>query len=335
MINNVFFPESWAAERAVCCIPRPLEWGTPPTGCITPACLHNILTDGFYAPYAANPLYLLLIDCRDSQDYEKKRLMTAKWYGELSSGPQPENCITIVLYDDRPRTSSPPRNSYYPEHDDSLTQIYHEFKRRRLDPLIVAGGWPALEATCSNLMQFGYEVDHVAKPEIPWFPALIMPNFLYCGHAEMSSNTKILSVLQITHVISVSEDIPARVLPTMNYLVVPLPENDPVEDAEIGNLDINFGTDLASSLPTILAFVSEARTYGGSVLVTCDQGLTRAATVVMALLMTEYCCTLEDAFYYVKSARSAVHPHPGLLHQLANYEKTLFGTQLTLVEDLF
>ncbi|XP_042207536.1 tyrosine-protein phosphatase vhp-1-like [Homarus americanus] len=312
--------ESWAAERAVRRAPETLDWGLAPPSCLTPAALHNLLTDGFYAPYSANPHYLLVVDCRAPRAFTRRRLTTARWHGALHTAPPPNLVNTIVLYDDRPRTARP-----QPGDNDPLATVYHDLRRQKLDPLVLLGGWTVLEATCPHLLEGG---DTTPTPNpMPWYPAQIVPGLLYLGHAEMASDPHVLTALRVTHIVDVTECLPPRVLPSMNYLVVPLPEEPDCTD--------NGCTDLLSSLPTIMAFVGEARTYGGCVLVHCDQGLTRAAAVVMGILMAERQCTLEDAFYYVKGARSAVHPNIGLLHQLAKYETVLFGASLTMVEDLF
>ncbi|XP_045619936.1 uncharacterized protein [Procambarus clarkii] len=316
--------ESWAAERAVRRAPEPLDWGLAPPSCLTPAALHNLLTDGFYAPYSANPQYLLVVDCRAPRAFTRRRLTTARWHGALHTAPAPNLVNTIVLYDDRPRTARP-----QPGDSDPLATLYHDLRRQKLDPLVLLGGWTVLEATCPHLLEGG---DGIPTPEpMPWYPAQIIPGLLYLGHAEMASDPRVLTALRVTHIVDVTETLPPRVLPSMNYLVVPVPEEP--DCGEKG--ETTSGTDLLSSLPTIMAFVGEARTYGGCVLVHCDQGLTRAAAVVMGILMAERQCTLEDAFYYVKGARSAVHPNSSLLHQLARYETVLFGASLTQAEDLF
>ncbi|XP_050712409.1 probable rhodanese domain-containing dual specificity protein phosphatase [Eriocheir sinensis] len=312
--------ESWAAERAVRRPPEPLDWGLAPQGCITPAALHNMLTDGFYAPYAANPHYLLLVDCRPDEAFAKRRLSSARWHGALHDAPDPRLVNTIVLYDDRPRTATPPAMDV-----DPLARLYHELRRQKLDPLVLVGGWAMLDATCPHLLEGG---EGPPSEPTPWYPAQVVPRQLYLGHAEMAAHPRVLAALRITHIVDVTERLPPRVLPAMNYLLVPVPE-DPAAEGDEG------GADLLASLPTIMAFVGEARSLGGCVLVHCDQGLTRAAAVVMGILMAERRCTLEDAFYYVKGARSAVHPSHSLLQQLARYETELFGVSLTQAEDLF
>ncbi|MCL4168792.1 UNVERIFIED_CONTAM: hypothetical protein GTU68_041534, partial [Idotea baltica] len=315
--------ESWALERSLRSSPESLDWATPPSGCITPSCLHNLLTDGFYAPFASNPRYLLLIDCRPEKSFCRSRLVTARSVSALQEGPAPEKCYSVVLYDDVPRTAPPS-----PLEEGPLSTLYHDFKRQRLDPLIVVGGWATIEIICSHLVVEGGPA--LLPKALPWYPSLMIPGFLYLGQADMASDRRILTQLRVTHIVALSDIVPRRVLPSTNYLVVPLPEGDPASEA-----DLSQGPDLVSSMPTILAFFSEAKSFGGSVLVYCDQGFTRAAAVVMALLMAERGCSLEDAFYYVRRARSSVHPHRHLLQQLLSYEISLFGAPLTAIDELF
>ncbi|KAA0194349.1 hypothetical protein HAZT_HAZT010316 [Hyalella azteca] len=300
-----------------------LDWGTPPPGCITPIALHNLMTDGFYAPYAANPAYLLLVDCRSAKQFTRRRLVRSKWYGTIQEDLPPY--YSIVLYDEVPRAKAPD-----PQATGPLPELYHKLKQLRLNPQVVMGGWQALQISCFYLMeQGGDQLLGPAKPP-PWFPALIIPGLLYLGHAEMACNDQVLLALGITHVVAIADRVPHTVLPALNYLVVPIPEEDPVDMNPASG-----GTDLVASLPTLQAFVNEAREVGGRVLAHCDQGLTRGAALVMAFLMAERRATLEDAFYYVRAARSAVHLHPGLLRQLLAYERTLFGTCITSADDLF
>lgn len=254
--------------------------------------------------------------------------MTARWYDRLQETPPPEVCYSIVLFDEVPRTCPPSSQEVGP-----LPRLYFELKKRRLDPKVVAGGWSTIEIICSHLTVARDAFP--GKPTLPWYPTLIVPGYLYLGQAHMASNPQILTQLRVSHVVALSDVVPRRILLSTNYLVVPLAEGDPVTESKKGTATGGPGPDLISSMPTVLAFVGEAKSFGGSVLIYCDQGFTRAAVVVMALLMAERRCSLEDAFYYVREARSAVQPHQDLLKELGAYERSLFGASLTVIEDLF
>jgi Dual specificity phosphatase, catalytic domain len=57
-----------------------------------------------------------------------------------------------------------------------------------------------------------------------------------------------------------------------------------------------------------------------NVLVHCQQGISRSATVVMAFLIRYYSMTRDEAFLHVKSWRPIVCPNPGFWRQLEQYE---------------
>jgi protein-tyrosine phosphatase len=58
----------------------------------------------------------------------------------------------------------------------------------------------------------------------------------------------------------------------------------------------------------------------GSVYVHCRAGVSRSATIVIAYIMWKFDLTFEQAFKYVKSRRSQIHPNPGFQAQLKWYE---------------
>ena len=95
------------------------------------------------------------------------------------------------------------------------------------------------------------------------------------------------------------------------------------------------GQELYNTLKGAANFTCKAAKEKGRILILGDQGVNRSAAVAMAFLMQDRNCTLEDAFYYVKSLRPAVQPAPQHLEALAKYEAELFGKKITPVEDLW
>jgi hypothetical protein len=61
----------------------------------------------------------------------------------------------------------------------------------------------------------------------------------------------------------------------------------------------------------------------GSVLVHCEQGISRSASVVMAYLMRFHGMTRDEAYVHCKRRRPMVNPNPGFWDQLGQYEKEL------------
>ena len=70
-------------------------------------------------------------------------------------------------------------------------------------------------------------------------------------------------------------------------------------------------------------YMNNAVKGGGCVLVHCNAGVSRSASVVIAYLMRYYSMNYEEAFKFVKTKRSFIRPNVGFVEQLKEYEKKL------------
>lgn len=78
----------------------------------------------------------------------------------------------------------------------------------------------------------------------------------------------------------------------------------------------------------IIMFVSIERVRmescsGGSVLIHCQAGISRSATVSIAYIMRYLGKTREDAYRFVKEKRPSISPNFSFVHQLDQYEEQL------------
>jgi len=81
------------------------------------------------------------------------------------------------------------------------------------------------------------------------------------------------------------------------------------------------------------AFIDTARAEGASVLVHCNAGISRSATIVISYLMHREKMSLREALAWVKARRKVISPNFGFVRQLIEYEKRL-GRQASLtIED--
>jgi hypothetical protein len=71
------------------------------------------------------------------------------------------------------------------------------------------------------------------------------------------------------------------------------------------------------------AFVAGARAAGGTVLVHCHGGVSRAAALVLAFLIAHEGMCFEDALARLRAARPIVDPNPGFVSQLREFEAQL------------
>lgn len=71
------------------------------------------------------------------------------------------------------------------------------------------------------------------------------------------------------------------------------------------------------------AFVAAARAAGGTVLVHCHGGVSRAAALVLAFLIGRQGLGFDDALAALRAARPVVSPNPGFVQQLRAFEAAL------------
>ncbi|ESP01659.1 hypothetical protein LOTGIDRAFT_139279, partial [Lottia gigantea] len=69
-------------------------------------------------------------------------------------------------------------------------------------------------------------------------------------------------------------------------------------------------------------FIDQGRKLG-CVLVHCNAGISRAATLVISYLMKTEQMSFNDAYDYLKERRPRINPNPGFLFQLKEYENEL------------
>lgn len=113
----------------------------------------------------------------------------------------------------------------------------------------------------------------------------------------------VLSKWGITHVVCLTQDpSPAKADPHIKILHVPI-DDEPTED-------------LLSHLKEVVAWIDDAVSTNGHVLVHCRAGRSRSAAVVAAFVMRATGCSSEAAVNAVKTARPFVKVNDGFEKQL-------------------
>ncbi|XP_064831617.1 dual specificity protein phosphatase 19-like [Oncorhynchus masou masou] len=90
-------------------------------------------------------------------------------------------------------------------------------------------------------------------------------------------------------------------------------------------LDVS-DTDITSYFQECSKFIDQAYKENGVVLVHCNSGVSRSASVVIGYLMSREGKPFDDAFALVKSAWPATCPNPGFVEQLKGF-KPKWGIQ--------
>ncbi|XP_068167900.1 dual specificity protein phosphatase 2 isoform X2 [Antennarius striatus] len=136
-------------------------------------------------------------------------------------------------------------------------------------------------------------------------PVELLP-FLFLGSAIHSSCRETLVATGITAVLNVSSTCPNFYEGDFQYLRLT------VEDSLAADIRACFG-------PAI-AFIDSVKQRGGRVLVHCQAGISRSATICLAYLMHTQRVKLEEAFDFVKQRRKIISPNLAFMGQLLQFE---------------
>ncbi|MEM9191850.1 MAG: dual specificity protein phosphatase [Myxococcota bacterium] len=146
---------------------------------------------------------------------------------------------------------------------------------------------------------------------------------LYVGVRPRAEDIKELRGIGITHVASCLEDAHLAKLTHLNgtfrWLQIPLRDS--------------MNEDIAASFPTFFEFA--ARAYGdpsSKLLVHCQAGVSRSATLAVAWLMKSRSQTFFDAFAQLRSKRPGVLPNIGFASQLERLEHALYPDRVATRE---
>ncbi|CAF1127819.1 unnamed protein product [Adineta steineri] len=139
------------------------------------------------------------------------------------------------------------------------------------------------------------------------WPTYITSN-LYLG-SSMCRNETIISLLKITHIMSFSDYQPRKI------------EMDNIKTIH-WQISDSLSSNLLDIFPLAVKWILKSiNDDKGIILVHCDQGVSRSASIIIAYLLTSdvNLCSVADAFNYVKSKRNVIRPNESFLKQLETY----------------
>ncbi|XP_055487135.1 dual specificity protein phosphatase 10-like [Leucoraja erinacea] len=154
-----------------------------------------------------------------------------------------------------------------------------------------------------------------SAPSLPLSPEVesaelspILP-FLYLGSEHDAQDLGLLRRLDVAYVINATTHLPLYHAPALRY------KRFPVNDSGRQNLRQYF--------EEAFEFIEEGRQSGKGVLVHCQAGVSRSATLVIAYLMKHTLMTMTDAYKYVKGKRPIISPNLNFMGQLLEFEMDL------------
>ncbi len=170
-------------------------------------------------------------------------------------------------------------------------------------------------ASCSTVFE-GTTIKATRKGLVYYFPTEIVPPFLYLGDYQDGGSEVKLTDLGITALVDASGDKKsAEVASKLGIAYLPVEVWDQPD------------ADLSANFDAVVAFIAEARGKpDGRVLVHCQAGISRSATLVMAYLMAaRQVESLEQAVAQVLRQRWYVMPNVGFRAQLRDFEQKTLG----------
>ncbi|XP_030217129.1 dual specificity protein phosphatase 10 [Gadus morhua] len=242
-------------------------------------------------------------------------------------------------YDDmpyRPHSPSPPQSpvSFSPPHSNPGTLILKPRPRQREREREGGRSLPSAQSLHLVLDSLNRDQDeenrrlHLSLPLSSSLPAslsnegavtpdaenavisAILP-FLFLGNERDAEDLDLLLRLNVGFVVNVTTHLPLYHLTTGLVRYKRLPATD------------NSKQNLQQYFEEVFEFIEEAHQTGKGVLVHCQAGVSRSATVVIAYLMKHTLMTMTDAYKYVRGRRPVVSPNLNFMGQLLEFERDL------------
>ncbi|KAI7797757.1 dual specificity protein phosphatase 2 [Triplophysa rosa] len=166
-----------------------------------------------------------------------------------------------------------------------------------------------LPVMCSNHPALSDPEPIVSGRKTPLYdqggPVELLP-FLFLGSAHHSSRRETLERCGITAVLNVSSSCPNLFEEELQYKTLK------VEDSLAADIRVLF--------PEAIHFIESVKESGGRVLVHCQAGISRSATICLAYLIHARRVRLDEAFDFVKRRRQVISPNLAFMGQLLQFE---------------
>lgn len=273
-----------------------------------------------------NPWYHIIIDIRTPQEFKlnhinssfnlnfnleakqlKKKLkreLQNKWNDKIK---------TIYIYASKSLISS----KTYIQHITNLLNI----KSKTIQSYITK----PIFFLSNNFIEFQSEFPFLCSNDNninPLYPNMILTNKLYLGDLIIAKDKTKLINLNIKYIINIT---------TIDNFY----ENDKelnIKYKQIKILD-EVKCNIYQYFNNAIYFISQ-NINKGKILVHCEQGISRSASIIIAYLMKTCKISYENAFEFVKDKRPQISPNKGFIVQLKKFESVLFVNESNKLNDL-
>ncbi|GFT27799.1 dual specificity protein phosphatase 4 [Nephila pilipes] len=149
------------------------------------------------------------------------------------------------------------------------------------------------------------------RPQCLGGPVEILSH-LYLGSARDAARKEQLQQLGVTALLNVTQLCPNLFQEAFLYKCIPVRDTG--------------GEDIAAHFQEAINFIDQVKAQNGKVLVHCQAGISRSATICIAYLMATKRLRMEEAYKYVKSRRKIVSPNFSFMGQLLTFENQIFSS---------
>ncbi|XP_042219922.1 dual specificity protein phosphatase 19-like [Homarus americanus] len=181
------------------------------------------------------------------------------------------------------------------------TQVTTPDGQSKIEELCADGSRKVLTLPSTSL---GFVVD--TKPDLRYCHVL---NRVILGSQDVAHDLDILTNNKITHILNVATGIINLFEGWFTY-----------KTKEVYDVP---GCRIIDIFDECCDYIHTAVVSGGCVLIHCNAGVSRSASIVIAYLMRHYGMSFDEAFKFVKSKRSFIRPNAGFIDQLKEYETKL------------
>ncbi|XP_067901070.1 dual specificity protein phosphatase 10 [Heterodontus francisci] len=247
-----------------------------------------------------------LISCREGKD-SYKRIFSKE----------------IIVYDEN--TNEP--NRVMPSQP--LHIVLESLKREGKDPLVLKGGHSSFKQHHENLCDHSLQLQECPDARgasailtqlpqsIPTTPDIenaeltpILP-FLFLGNEQDAQDIEKMQRMNVGYIINVTTHLPLYHYEKGIFCYKRLPATDSNKQ------------NLRQYFEEAFEFIEEAHQCGKGLLIHCQAGVSRSATIVIAYLMKHTRMTMTDAYKFVKGKRPIISPNLNFMGQLLEFEEDL------------
>lgn len=212
-----------------------------------------------------------------------------------------------------------------------LHVVLESLRREGKDPIVLKGGLSCFRISHENLCEHslhlheGLDTNAAAASgltgalphSLPSTPDIenaeltpILP-FLYLGNEHDAQDLHLLQRFNIGYILNVTTHLPLYHYDTGLFVYKRLPATDSNKQ------------NLRQYFEEAFEFIEEAQQAGMGLLIHCQAGVSRSATIVIAYLMKHTWMTMTDAYKFVKTRRPIISPNLNFMGQLLEFEEDL------------